>query len=723
MNEMLMLCVDPSTGVVLSVVDRESGEALGSVTLSESEAESIAAGGSLTIDSSSGPVSLALELIPDVDDDEDEAEVDPEFDGEVSNRVTCGDDSDSDEEIEIELGEADIGEFMATKPWMGAIVCPTAWEGRMPSDEMPSNDLELEFVHGYRAHDARQNLYILPSGEILYSSAALGIVMNLKTRTQRYFTGHTDDIVCVAYHPGRHIVATGQMGKHPRICVWDPDSMTQLACLSGFLQRQVTYVDFNGAGDKVLGVGMDNDHTIAVYDWQRNRLLAKGSGDKSTVFCASFNPNNDSQIVCCGIKHIKFGTLDAGNIKMKRGIFGSKGELQSILGFGWLKNYAISGTANGDVYVWNGNNLVKAKKRVHDGPVFSVSVSDEYVVTGGRDGSVRVFDHRLNDVATVQLSSAVRAVAIDGDRLIVGTLTGIFETSVSDSSVNPIINAHSDELWGIALHPFDDVFVSCSDEGLLKVWSVQDRSLIRAVDCNGIARRCGYHPFDNVIAVGFKDGSIALFDADSMTETFRNQRHKQGISQIKFSPDGSMLAVGSHDNTVSIWSYTGGSLEFASLCRGHSSYITHLDFSTDGAFLQTNSGDYELLFWDVLTGQQQTSASGMRDVEWASWTCTLGWPVQGIWDVEQKGTDINAVEKAHSLDVIATAENSGRIRLMSYPCVGGGFDHRGRIRSRPAHKEFRGHSSFVTNLCWSADDSHVFSTGGLDRSIFQWAVV
>lgn len=43
------------------------------MTLSETEAESIAAGGSLTIDSSSGPVSLALELIPDVDDDEDEA--------------------------------------------------------------------------------------------------------------------------------------------------------------------------------------------------------------------------------------------------------------------------------------------------------------------------------------------------------------------------------------------------------------------------------------------------------------------------------------------------------------------------------------------------------------------------------------------------------------------------------------------------------------------------
>lgn len=29
-------------------------------------------------------------------------------------------------------------------------------------------------------------------------------------------------------------------------------------------------------------------------------------------------------------------------------------------------------------------------------------------------------------------------------------------------------------------------------------------------DCNGIARRCGYHPFDNVIAVGFKDGSACF---------------------------------------------------------------------------------------------------------------------------------------------------------------------------------------------------------------------
>jgi len=30
----------------------------------------------------------------------------------------------------------------------------------------------------------------------------------------------TDDIVCLAMHPDREIMATGQVGKDPSICVW-----------------------------------------------------------------------------------------------------------------------------------------------------------------------------------------------------------------------------------------------------------------------------------------------------------------------------------------------------------------------------------------------------------------------------------------------------------------------------------------------------------------------
>jgi WD40 repeat protein len=65
------------------------------------------------------------------------------------------------------------------------------------------------------------------------------------------------------------------------------------------------------------------------------------------------------------------------------------------------------------------------------------------------------------------------------------------------------------------------------------------------------------------------------------------------------------------------------------IMKGHSSYITHIDFSRNSKYLQSNSGDYELMFWDVRNGKQITSASSLRDKEWETWTCTIGWPVQG----------------------------------------------------------------------------------------------
>lgn len=76
-------------------------------------------------------------------------------------------------------------------------------------------------------------------------------------------------------------------------------------------------------------------------------------------------------------------------------------------------------------------------------------------------------------------------------------------------------------------------------------------------------------------------------------------------------------------------------------CAGHSSYITHLDWSVDGRVLQSNCGAYELLYFEAATGKQ--IRQNQRDTQWATWTCTLGFPVMGIWRDGTDGTDINAV--------------------------------------------------------------------------------
>ena len=44
------------------------------------------------------------------------------------------------------------------------------------------------------------------------------------------------------------------------------------------------------------------------------------------------------------------------------------------------------------------------------------------------------------------------------------------------------------------------------------------------------------------------------------------------------------------------------------------------------------------------SGKQIKSAPSVANVCWDTFTCTLGWPVQGIWPPGSDGTDINAVD-------------------------------------------------------------------------------
>ncbi len=93
---------------------------------------------------------------------------------------------------------------------------------------------------------------------------------------------------------------------------------------------------------------------------------------------------------------------------------------------------------------------------------------------------------------------------------------------------------------------------------------------------------------------------------------------------MKFSADGHTLAVGAHDCKIYIYDVTGTKLKLRSTFAKHNSVINHIDLSADGRFMQSNCSAYELLFCDTTTGRQITSATELRDVQWSSWTCTLG---------------------------------------------------------------------------------------------------
>ena len=79
---------------------------------------------------------------------------------------------------EFGLDEDEGDQFMAVKPWLGAIKEPTVpyYKG---SGKAPNVDLSLEFAHGYRTKDCRNNLIYLSEDRIAYHTAALGVMMDI----------------------------------------------------------------------------------------------------------------------------------------------------------------------------------------------------------------------------------------------------------------------------------------------------------------------------------------------------------------------------------------------------------------------------------------------------------------------------------------------------------------------------------------------------------------
>lgn len=66
----------------------------------------------------------------------------------------------------------------------------------------------------YRGYDCRSNLFYTQTGEIVYHVAAVGVVYNRQQNTQRFYMGHDDDILCLAIHPLKDYVATGQVAAN-----------------------------------------------------------------------------------------------------------------------------------------------------------------------------------------------------------------------------------------------------------------------------------------------------------------------------------------------------------------------------------------------------------------------------------------------------------------------------------------------------------------------------
>lgn len=682
------------------------------------------------------------EMIPDVDSDL-EAEINIKRNVNINintERIKNGIEHNSFEDSS-QLNES------STKPsplnsWLSQAKTsqPSEFKPKSSDSNPPEANLQLDYIYGYRCHDCRNNLKFGPQNEVIYHTAAVGIVLDSKKNQQQFFLEHTDDIIALDIYDT--LCLTGQVGMTPLLCVWDVKTLQNKLTIRGVLQKGINCVCFSNDGRRIAAAGLDDDHCLVVYDLEKainskqnplgsfkpkvlndlgGGLLASGKTTRNEIFDLKFDPNDKTLIAAC-MKEILFIGFEGGLLKVIKGSWDNYLQ-QSVLCISFIEANVVTGMFKGELFVWKGNRPYNAVK-AHNGPVNAICTrkSAKGLITGGNDGVVIIWESNLKKLSQLNLidpalkcfNPKIRALSELNGIILVGTRSSeIIEFSLN-SKPNVIMRGHyQGELWGLAMHPSSLQCFTVGEDNLLINWELNTHKFKQSTKLDFPSRSLHVSPDCKYLAVGCLNGSVLIIDPKSLTIITTLKDRQSDVSLLKFSPvAGGYLAVGfgAPDHELFIYNIKAN-FKIQSKLKGSNQKIVHLDFSEDACKLQFTNTSNEIFYYDVKSGKREPNGASLhKDEKWATWTCVVGWPVQGIWPPYSQGSDINTVDRAPGFESLVSGDDFGKVKLFKYPSA----------KEKAGYSQFLGHAAQVTNVRFSFKSEYVVSLGGADKSVFQW---
>lgn len=146
----------------------------------------------------------------------------------------------------------------------------------------------------------------------------------------------------------------------------------------------------------------------------------------------------------------------------------------------------------------------------------------------------------------------------------VGTKDGeIIEVGEKNAASNTMINGHTQGgIWGLATHPFKDVFISASDDGTIRIWDLADKvgeaayacyfcssesssqlsqshslapscqKLLNKVSLGHPAKCTSYSPNGEIVSIGMENGEFIILLVNSLTVWGKKRDRSVAIQDI-----------------------------------------------------------------------------------------------------------------------------------------------------------------------------------------------
>lgn len=225
---------------------------------------------------------------------------------------------------------------------------------------------------------------------------------------------------------------------------------------------------------------------------------------------------------------------------------------------------------------------------------------------------------------TLEFVPLVLDVSPDGTRLAVGGEGG--ELAVYDiASGTQVykISAHLDTIWSVQYSPGGRVLLTSSTDGLAKIWRADTgQEVVRFQnDNNAPLLGAAFSPDGTLVAIGTHRGAIKIWrisDAALLQILGGTSGSLGEVQSVSFSPDGRVLASTIFDDAdpqvgrdAFLWSLADNT-QIRTL-TGHRQGNGVISFSPDGNFVASGSGDETIIVWDARTGETRNVLDGHTD--------------------------------------------------------------------------------------------------------------
>jgi polyadenylation factor subunit 2 len=171
--------------------------------------------------------------------------------------------------------------------------------------------------------------------------------------------------------------------------------------------------------------------------------------------------------------------------------------------------------------------------------------------------------------------------------------------------------AHNGPVRGLSYSPLNSKLVSCSDDNLLHIWSVNNDKPEMTLTGHQMDVKCvDWHPHRSLIASGSRDSSVKLWDPKSGSCVSTLAGHKKQVNNCIWNQNGNWLATGSKDGLIKI--YDIRMMKETEILKGHNYDVTSMSWHPQHESLLLSGGyDGSLIYW--LVGGNQAPHTVIAD--------------------------------------------------------------------------------------------------------------